>query len=516
MRCITLMFDTLNRRHLSPYGCDWVHTPNFQRLADRTVTFDTSYVCSMPCMPARRDFHTGRPNFLHRSWGPLEPFDDSMPAMLDSHGIHSCLISDHKHYWEDGGATYHTRYSSWQCIRGQEGDPWMGQVAPEPIDPRAIRRNVGAYCNGARQSSVYQDRINRKFAVSEDQFPISQTFAAGLDFIERNHADDHWLLHLETFDPHEPFRASDEYKKIYQAHYDAWEKNDGRIWDWPDYRPTNDSDTPELTEHMRHEYASLLSMCDAKLGQVLDMMDEHHMWEDTMLVVWTDHGFLLNEHDWWAKSRTPWWEELARTPFFMWDPRTGKRGERRNALVQPAIDLPVTLLKYFGLDATPDMVGCDLADTLASDAPVREAAIFGNHGGHVNITDGRYVYMRSAANACNSPLYDYTLMPTHMNHPFGVDELRDRIELVEPFDFTKGCKVMKIGASPAEQKKCDPSPWFPSVTKPSLLYDLQNDPAQENTLQDPSIEQRMTELLIREMQRVDAPVEQYERLGLSE
>ena len=54
MKAIMLMFDSLNRRMLSPYGCDWVHTPNFGRLARRCTTFDNSYVGSMPCMPARR------------------------------------------------------------------------------------------------------------------------------------------------------------------------------------------------------------------------------------------------------------------------------------------------------------------------------------------------------------------------------------------------------------------------------------------------------------------------------
>ena len=104
-----VMFDSLNRHMLPPYGCDWVHAPNFQRLAEKTLTFDSSYVCSMPCMPARRDLHTGRPNFLHRSWGPLEPFDDSMPSMLCEAGVSSHLITDHYHYFETGGSTYHAQ-----------------------------------------------------------------------------------------------------------------------------------------------------------------------------------------------------------------------------------------------------------------------------------------------------------------------------------------------------------------------------------------------------------------------
>lgn len=97
MRAVMVMFDSLNRHLLQTYGCDWTHTPNFQRLARRAATFDTSYVCSMPCMPARRDLHTGRPNFLHRAWGPVEPFDDSMPQRLREAGVHTHLATDHYH-----------------------------------------------------------------------------------------------------------------------------------------------------------------------------------------------------------------------------------------------------------------------------------------------------------------------------------------------------------------------------------------------------------------------------------
>jgi arylsulfatase A-like enzyme len=100
MRAIMVMFDSLNRHMLSTYGCDWTITPNFKRLAEKTVTFDASYIGSFPCMPARRELHTGRYNFLHRSWGPIEPYDDSMPEILHENGIYSHLVSDHQHYWK--------------------------------------------------------------------------------------------------------------------------------------------------------------------------------------------------------------------------------------------------------------------------------------------------------------------------------------------------------------------------------------------------------------------------------
>jgi arylsulfatase A-like enzyme len=93
---------------------------------------------------------------------------------------------------------------------------------------------------------------------------------------------------------------------------------------------------------------SLVSMCDAHLGKVLDLMDELDLWKDTLLIVHTDHGFLLGEHGWWAKIVQPFYNEVAHTPLFIWDPRCCLKGERRSALVQ-TIDLPATLLEFFGL-----------------------------------------------------------------------------------------------------------------------------------------------------------------------
>lgn len=130
MRAVMVMFDSLNRHFLPNYGNDSVYMPNFERLEELTITFDKSYVASLPCIPARRELHTGRYNFMHRSWGPLEPYDDSMPQLLSQAGCHTHLVTDHVHYWEDGGSTYHNRYSSYEFVRGQEGDKWKGSAKP--------------------------------------------------------------------------------------------------------------------------------------------------------------------------------------------------------------------------------------------------------------------------------------------------------------------------------------------------------------------------------------------------
>ena len=93
MRVVFALFDSLNRKALEPYGGQAIATPNFLRLAERALTFDRHYVGSMPCMPARRDLLTGRLSFLHRSWGPMEPFDNAFPELLKTAKVHSAIWS---------------------------------------------------------------------------------------------------------------------------------------------------------------------------------------------------------------------------------------------------------------------------------------------------------------------------------------------------------------------------------------------------------------------------------------
>ncbi|UYN98578.1 MAG: sulfatase [Devosia sp.] len=486
MRAIIVMFDSLNRRLLPPYGDTQSHAPNFARLAARTATFENCYAGSMPCMPARREMHTGRYNFLHRSWGPIEPFDDSMPEILGRNGVYTHLITDHQHYWEDGGATYHNRYSSYEFFRGQEGDLWKG----------VVNRNDTGRLKDILYRMQNQDGINRSYLEDEADHPQTLTFDAGLEFIDTNADADNWMLQLETFDPHEPFFSYEQYHRLYPES----EAGNEADFDWPPYARVTEARAQ--VDQARNRYLALLSMCDANLGRVLDLMDEKDMWADTMLIVCTDHGYMLGERGWWGKSVMPWYDETIHTPFFVWDPRSGVAGARRQSLVQ-TIDIAPTLLDFFGLEPTPDMGGRPLGDAVAEDRPVREAGLFGIFGGHVSVTDGRYVYMRSSADPANRPLLEHTLMPTHMRSRFAPEEFA-AAEMMPGFSFTKGAPVMRMPG------------W--TMRGPSefgtLLYDLKTDPGQTQPLRDAALELVMAQKLVGLMRDNDAPPSQFERLGL--
>ena len=339
-----------------------------------------------------------------------------------------------------------------------------------------------------------QDWVNRKYMQKEENMPQAVTFKRGLEFIETNFEENNWFLQIETFDPHEPFVTPQKYKDLYEDSYE------GPHFDWPNYGVV--TETPEQVEHCRKEYAVSVSMCDHYLGKILDIMDEKDMWNDTMLIVTTDHGFLLGEKGWWAKMVQPIYNEIAHVPLFIWDPRSAKKDERRKALVQ-TIDYAPTILEFFGIKPKKDMQGKVLKDTINNDSKIRSAALFGVHSGHVNVTDGNYTYMRGPANPLNKPIFNYTLMPTHMRNFFSISELKE-MALSEPFNFSKGCKMLKVPRNIVV---------FPYIFG-SFLFDLKKDPTQENPIIDLDIETRMIKVMVELMKENDAPIEQYNRLGI--
>ena len=444
-------------------------------------------------MPARRELHTGRYNFLHRGWSPLEPFDDSVPELLKKKGIYTHLISDHYHYWEDGGSTYHSRFQSWECIRGQEGDPWIGDIGLK--DEGTYIEKSSSY--GPLANQRRQDQANRKYIREHNEYPQQMTFARGLEFIETNKNQDNWFLQMETFDPHEPFFVPQRFIQIY-------EEQSQYTYDWPPYGVCRES--RESVDSGRAKDGALLSMCDECLGQVLDLMDANDMWKDTMLIVNTDHGYFLGEKDWWSKGAMPTYNEIAHTPLFIWDPSSGVQGQRRQALTQ-TIDLAPTLLDYFGLPIPEDMQGRSLRETIASDKKIRDYALFGFYGSHVNITDGQYVYMRGPANLENAPLNNYTLMPLDMHERMPVKSLQ-KAALHEPFAFTKGCPVLQIETNDFWNNIS------PHYHFGHMLFDLAKDPRQLTPIRDEARELDLMAAMIELMRQNDAPEEQYERLGL--
>jgi len=491
VRTIFILMDSLNRRFLRAYGNDWVNTPNIDRLASRGLVFDNHYCSSMPCIPARRDLLTGRPNFLEATWGPLEPWDDLLPDILrDRRGVYSHMITDHIHYFNGGaGDRYHNIFDSWEYFRGQPWDPWRGVV--EPAEPLAGART---YCYGKRYRHQHLANLEYRNAQRDEDYPTIQCIDAAVEFVDRNRQADGWHLHLELFDPHEPFDCPQRYLDEYG---DSWS---GPPLTCPEYGPVDEAiDTPESVKHIRNAYAATLTMADRRLGKLFDAMDRHDMWRDTAVVLTTDHGYLLGEHGYWAKNLMLPYQELVHLPLIVHHPAVPAPGRR--AALTSALDIMPTLLAMHGIDDIPASVtGRTLTALLPADAPHHDAVLYGYFGREVNMTDGRYTYHRMPADG--APVH------RHCTSYRGLTaETINHADFGPHLKWCKGIPHFRITEASSRPRDLPPH---------NIIYDLSADEGQHHPVSDTALDDRLGETMKRLLQRADAPPCQFDRLGLSD
>lgn len=488
MRTILILLDSLNRHLLPAYGGDWVRTPNIDRLAERGVVFDRHYCCSMPCIPARRDIMTGRPCFLEAPWGPLQPWDSVLPELLrEGNGTYSHLITDHCHYFNGGaGARYQNVFDSWEYHRGQPWDPWRGVVEPRPM-PEGSRY----YCYGKRYHHQHLANLEYRDRQDDQSYSSVQCVQSACEFVERNARSDNWYLQLELFDPHEPFDCPDAYLKEYG---DNWS---GPLLTCPDYAPLDDRDTAEVVEHLRKAYAASLTMVDRWLGHLFDRMDKLGMWRDTMVVLTTDHGFMLGEHGYWAKNYMMCYEELTHLPLIVHHPdaRPGRR-----AALTGTIDLMPTLLKAHGLSEAPkSVVGRSIMPLLEADGEHHDGLLLGYFGREMNMVKGHYTYHRAPADGstCDMHFTDYSGL--------GADLVRS----AEVGTHLKWCNDLPHFRVPR------PSSCSAELRSGHRIYNLQSDPHQRDPLNDDALERHLAAAMRDLLEQADAPSCQLQRLGLN-
>ena len=154
------------------------------------------------------------------------------------------------------------------------------------------------------------------------------------------------------------------------------------------------------------------------------------------------------------------------------------------------------------------MQGYDLRQTIDSDKPVRQFALFGLFGHEVNITDGKHVFIKAPRYKYPENLYNYTLTPMYMASRFNEKDLEDA-DLAGPFSFTKGCKVLKI-----RPRKLLEKPFLEYEEMSDRLYDLEADPNQQCPVKDDRIIKELSLNMKRLMMENDAPQEAFARLGL--
>jgi arylsulfatase A-like enzyme len=500
--------DSLSRHFLDVYpeiAIEFdVETDNLDRFAERAAVFDSHYAGSLPCMPARREWLTGTKEFLWRPWGPIEPFDRTLPEIARHDGVFSRLITDHYHYFENGSHGYYEDFNAFEFIRGHETDSW--QATPRSPDADLLAQS-GTASAPDPDDLGFSNRAQyaRNVADFEDEtdFFAPRVLGTTADWLRESGEWEQWFCYVDSFDVHEPFHCPEPYASMYTDEDPA----DPDLVNWPYYGRV-DRGQSELSdrqlEFVRAQFAGKITMVDRWFGRVLEAIDETGGWEDTMVIVTADHGHYLGEHGWVGKPQAPLYDVLAHTPLFVWHPEAERTGERIDALTT-AVDLFGTILDGIGNEDADRRHSRSLRPLLTGERETddhRDWALYGYWGSSVNVTDGEYTYLRPCEASVDVDCYSTEMM--NALGWFTPREPKHDAEAGEFLPYTES-PVWRFSAA-ATDRHDEP-----------MLFDVASDSGQEENLAGEGHEEeaRMRGLLADALRTLDAPDQQFERLGLA-
>ena len=247
-------------------------------------------------------------------------------------GVTTMLVSDHPHLFETGGENYHTDFSAWEYVRGHEGDPW--QTAPDPswigapgaagargLDPPPLRHDAGRG-SATRPTSPGRGRWPRRPRGSRDS--AGRTIASSCSSTSS----------IRTSRSTRPSRG----RRATTPTGTGRTRRSGRRT--RSARVAEGRSSPSARRaHIRANYGAKLSMIDHWFGGVLDAIDAQDLWDDTAVIVCTDHGHYLGEQRHLRQARRAGLRALGHIPLLSsWPGVDAGRGRRADDERRPARD----------------------------------------------------------------------------------------------------------------------------------------------------------------------------------
>ncbi len=338
---IFIVADTFRADHLGCYGNTEVKTPNLDKLASEGVMFTNVYADGLPTIPCRRVYHTGKsiiPMKVHGGWIPIQPGRRTLAQILSAHGFITGFIADTYHYFKPN-MNFHTGFSSWEWIRGQETDRWQSGPRSK-FDPK---KHIPAHLRNPRyEANMLQYLLNTQDRKGEEDYFCARSLRAGLKWLERNAEAERFFLFIDTFDPHEPWDAPKRFQQMYYNDYPYERFLFGYGVNVKDIRP---DDLPAI----RGLYRAEVTFVDYWIGQFIDAVRKMGLLDDTIIVFSTDHGTHLGEEGCVQKTAGLLNSCVARLPLIVRHPDQSFAGKRIDALVS-AKDYTATFLSLLGVE----------------------------------------------------------------------------------------------------------------------------------------------------------------------
>ncbi len=371
------------RPQFNCYGHSEMITPNVDDLADRGMVFERAYCQAAVCRASRVSLLTGlRPDSTevwsngsrHKQFRDHLPDIVTLPQQFKNHGYRAQAF----------GKLYHGAF----IVRNKWSDPvsWSDpQWFPEPryyYSKEGIRvaREVFAKKTKAKGAKI-DDWVNHFVLglsheapdVDDDVLQDGQIALQGIAAL-RKLKDEPFFLALGFLKPHLPFIAPKKYWDMYPPKKVVVAPNREAPKDAPVFastswgHPRTYTDFPnkgepseELVMELTRGYAACVTYVDAQIGRVLDELDRLGLRDNTIVVLWGDHGWHIGENHIWGKATN--FEMSARAPLIVSDPRMKAAGEKTKALVE-FVDIYPSLCELAGLALPEHLEGTSFATLL--------------------------------------------------------------------------------------------------------------------------------------------------------
>jgi arylsulfatase A-like enzyme len=411
MNVILVILDSLRKDHVGAYGNDRIRTPSLDALAGESLRFTRAYPESIPTLPARRAIHTGLRTWPFRNWKPPEG-ETFMPAgwqripeeqttlseVLLNVNFNTVLLSDTHHLFK-ASMNFQRGFKVYDWIRGQERDRYRPtvRVAQEQVEEMVLPGNSESMVDKVRQ--YLANTANRK---TEEDWFAPRVFSMASRFLGTANKGEPFFLMVDCFDPHEPWDPPEEYASLYDKGYNGPEPI------VPEYGDAGWIGEQELGR-MRNLYAAEVTMVDRWLGNFLDKMDELGFSENSLLLVLSDHGVALGEHNATGKPFWALWPEVTDIPFFIRHPEGAGAGQTSDYYASTH-DVAPTVLGFLGMEPPQPMDGQDLSVIFEGRKPTPREHFTLGYDEYVWTRDDRYA-MVSRNDGSGAKLYDLTADP---------------------------------------------------------------------------------------------------------
>jgi len=415
------------RPELGIYGAP-IQTPHMDKLGQAGVVFDRAYCNSAVCGASRASLLTGirpgRHRFLRYDTSVRKeaPGEEVLPATFQQAGYRTISIGKVFHHRSDGE-------QAWDVLQTPGGkSSWRDYLHEENIALDDREDGRGPFFEIYEGDEAYRDERIADKAIEQLQWSkeSGQPFFMATGFVKPhlpfNAPKAYWDLYER-----EEFRIPESYTRLDSIPEQAYH----RFGELRSYSGIPDDQilSRDLALHLIHGYYAATSYVDAQIGRVLDSLDQLGLRENTVVLLFGDHGFNLGEHTLWCKHCN--FDHAMRVPLIIDAPGYAE-GARAEALVE-LLDIYPTLIDLADLPAPEGQLeGVSLVPILENPELEGKGFIVSKYREGISLRTDQYLYTewqnRADGKVKARTLFDLKADPQEMRNLVDAEEYQDRLE----------------------------------------------------------------------------------------